>query len=154
MGKAFSDKVEQALQYIYYNEREQKGEEGRNLLVEAIQEGDADAMCILARSCCGKKYVWEGHNFPVQDEESIQLLRHSVERGSAIGVLVALRSGELTPSLVQKMPFASIQEAFQKVEEMAAQGDPFCQYTVGNTYFWWDFLRIQEKGRGVLWERR
>lgn len=147
MGKAFSDKVEQALQYIYYNEREQKGEEGRNLLVEAIQEGDADAMCILARSCCGKKYVWEGHNFPVQDEESIQLLRHSVERGSAIGVLVALRSGELTPSLVQKMPFASIQEAFQKVEEMAAQGDPFCQYTVGNTYFWWDFLRIQEKGR-------
>ena len=25
-------------------------------------------------------------------------------------------------------------------------GDAFCQYTVANSYFWWDFLRIQGRG--------
>ena len=29
----------------------------------------------------------------------------------------------------------------------AQMGDAFCQYTVANPYFWWDFLRIQEKGQ-------
>lgn len=147
MGKVFSDKVEKALEYIYYNERAQKGHEGRELLLEAVNEGDADAMCILARCCCGKHYVWEGHGFPEQEKEATMLLHQSVEHGSAIGVLVALRSGELTPSLVKKMPFANVQEAFDKAESMAAQGDAFCQYTVANSYFWWDFLRIQNKGR-------
>lgn len=147
MGKVFSDKVEQALQYIYYNERAQKGAEGRDLLVEAVNEGDADAMCILARCCCGSQYVWEGHDFPEQDEEATKLLHQSVKSGSAVGVLVALRSGELTPALMKKMPFQNLQEAFDKVESMAAQGDAFCQYTVANSYFWWDFLRIQNKGR-------
>ncbi len=147
MGKVFSDKVEQALQYIYYNERLQKGHEGRELLLEAVNEGDADAMCILARCCCGKQYVWEGHGFPEQEKEATMLLHQSVEHGSAIGVLVALRSGELTPSLMKKMPFANLQEAADKVESMAAQGDAFCQYTLANSYFWWDFRRIQNKGR-------
>ncbi len=45
------------------------------------------------------------------------------------------------------MPFASIQEAFEQVLAKAQAGEPFCQYTVGNSYFWWDFLRIQGKSR-------
>lgn len=147
MAKVFSEKVQQALEYIYYNERAQKGQEGLALLEAAVKEGDADAMCILARCCCGKQYVWEGHGFPDDDERATELLHQSAEKGSAIGVLVALRSGELTPSIMKKMPFASIQEAFDQVEEMAQAGDAFCQYTVANSYFWWDFLRIQNKGR-------
>lgn len=147
MGKVFSEKVEQALQYIYYNERAQKGTEGRALLLEAVNEGDADAMCILARCCCGSSYVWSGHGFPEQEKEATMLLHQSVENGSALGVLVALRSGELTPSLMKKMPFKNLQEAFDRVEQMALQGDAFCQYTVANSYFWWDFLQIQNKGR-------
>lgn len=147
MGKNFSDKVEQALDYIYYNVRQGKGAEGFALLEEASAEGDGDASCILARCLCGSQYVWSGHNFPEDDKRATALYRKSVEQGSAVGVLVALRSGLLTPSMKKKMPFADLQEAFDVVLKKAENGDAFCQYTIGNSYFWWDFLRIQEKGK-------
>ena len=40
------------------------------------------------------------------------------------------------------MPFANLKEAFAKVLEMANTGDAFCQYTIGNSYFWGDFIDI------------
>ncbi len=147
MGKCFSDEVEQALRYIYYDLRAQKGAEGFALLEQASAAGDGDASCILARCYCGNQYVWSGHDFLEDDDMATALLHKSVEQGSAIGVLVALRTGELTPSLEKKMPFANLQEAFENVLEKAQAGDAFCQYTVANAYFWWDFLRIFGKGR-------
>ena len=70
-------------------------------------------------------------------------MHKAVEQGSAIGVLLALRSGELKPDVKRKMTFSNLQEAFEVVLEKAQEGDPFCQYTVGNVYFWWDFVKIQ-----------
>lgn len=147
MGKCFSDTVEQALKYIYYDLRAGKGADGFLMLKTASEAGDGDASCILARCLCGNQYVWSGHEFPEDDDGAIRLLHKSVEQGSGIGVLVCLRTGELTPSLEKKMPFGSLQEAFDSVLEKAEAGDAFCQYTVANSYFWWDFLRIQGKGR-------
>ena len=146
MGKVFSDAVEQALQYIYYDMRAQRGQEGFRLLEQASAAGDGDASCILARCLCGYQYVWACHRFPEDDRRASKLLHKSVEQGSALGVLVALRSGELTPSVQKKMPFADLREAFDIVLEKAEAGDAFCQYTIGNSYFWWDFVRIQGKG--------
>lgn len=147
MGKCFSDAVEQALRYIYYDLRAGKGSEGFRILKEASDAGDGDASCILARCFCGNQYVWSGHQFPEDDDMATRLIHKSVEQGSGIGVLVALRTGELTPSLEKKMPFASLEEAFESVLLKAEAGDAFCQYTVANSYFWWDFLRIQGRGR-------
>lgn len=146
MGNCFSDEVERALTYIYYDLRAGKGAEGLMLLQRASDAGDGDASCILARCYCGNQYVWSGHDFPEDDDRAVMLIHRAVEQGSGIGVLVALRTGELTPSLEKKMPFSSLQEAFDSVLEKAQRGDAFCQYTVANSYFWWDFLRIQEKG--------
>lgn len=145
MGKFFSDEVEQALQYIYYDERAGRGKEGFELLERAAAAGDGDACCVLARCLWGPQYVWHGHGFPEDDDRASELLRKAVERGSALAVLVAMRVGELTPSMESKMPFASLQEAFDVVLEKAEAGDAFCQYAIGNTYFWWDFVRIQNK---------
>ena len=117
------------------------------MLEQASAAGDGDATCLLARCLCGHQYVWVGHGFPEDDDRATQLLHKSVEQGSALGVMVALRSGELTPSVEKKMPFASLQEAFDEVLALAEEGDAFCQYTVANSYFWWDFLRIQNKGK-------
>lgn len=147
MAKHLSDEVKQALQDIYYNERTGRGHEAFALLERASAAGDGDASCILARCLCGRQYVWKGHGFPEDDARATRLLHLSVEQGSAIGVLVALRSGELTPSVQKKMPFANLQEAFGEVLALAEEGDAFCQYTVANSYFWWDFLRIQNRGR-------
>ena len=50
--------------------------------------------------------------FPEDDDRATELLHKSVEQGSALGVLVALRTGELSPELEARMPFANLQEAF------------------------------------------
>lgn len=147
MAAVLSDEVKQALQDIYYNVRTGRGKEAFALLEKASAAGDGDASCVLARCYCGYQYVWGGHGFPEDDDKATALLHKSVEQGSALGVLVALRSGELTPSVQKKMPFANLQEAFDQVEALAKEGDAFCQYIIGNSYFWWDFLRIQNKGK-------
>lgn len=143
MGKCFSDAVEQALRYIYYDLRLGKGKEGFQLLEQASAAGDGDATCILARCYCGDQYVWSGHGFPVDDDRAVQLLHKSIEQGSALGVLLSMRMGEFTPEIQAKMPFANLQEVFNIVLEKANAGDAFCQFTIGNCYFWWDFVRIQ-----------
>ncbi len=145
MGRFFSDAVEQALQYIYYDMRAGRGAEGRRLLETASAAGDGDASCVLARCLCGYQYVWSGHHFPEDDRRATKLLHQAVQQGSALGVLVAMRSGELPAWLQNKMPFASLQEAFDIVLEKAKAGEPFCQYVIGNVYFWWDFMRIDGK---------
>ena len=116
MGRIFSDVVEQALQNIYYDVTTGRGQESFRQLEMASKEGDGDASCILARCLCGYQYVWSEHGFPEDDDRAIALMHRSVEQGSAIGVLVALRTGELTPSVKAKMPFFSLQEAFDIVD--------------------------------------
>ncbi len=147
MAAVLSDEVKQALKDIYYNETTGRGKEAFSLLERASEVGDGDASCVLTRCYCGVQYVWAGHGFPEDDQLATQLLHKSVEQGSALGALVALRSGEMTPSLEKKMPFSSLQEAFETALELAEGGDAFSQYVVGNAYFWWDFLRIYDKGK-------
>lgn len=148
MGKFFSDDVEKALQYIYYDNRVggQRGKEGFELLTKASEAGDGDADCVLARCLSGPQYVWEGHHFPEDDRKVMKLLHRSIERGSALGIMVAKRSGALTPTWQAKAPI-TLQEAFKQVLDKAAGGEAFCQYVIGNSYFWWDFLTIEDKSR-------
>ncbi len=150
MAHSLSSEVRQALQDIYYNERTGRGKEAFALLEKASAAGDGDASCVLARCYCGRQYVWAGHHFPEDDDRAIELLHKSVVQGSALGVLVALRSDELPPSLEKEMPFADLQEAFDAAVELAETGDAFCQYVVANSYFWWDFVRIQNKGKDAF----
>ncbi len=147
MSRQLSSEVKQALQDIYYNERTGRGRAAFALLERASAEGDGDASCVLARCLCGYQYVWKGHGFPEDDDRAVELLHKSVEQGSALGVLVALRTGELPPEVEKKMPFASLEEAFEEALELAESGDAFSQYVVANSYFWWDFLRIQNRDR-------
>lgn len=130
MAKNLSDEVKQGLRDIYYNVRTGRGKEAFALLEQASQAGDGDASCILARCYCGHQYVWVGHGFPEDDDRAIELMHRSVEQGSALGVLVAMRMGELTPELESKMPFSSLQEAFEQVLAMAEEGEAFCQYSL------------------------
>ncbi len=150
MGKTLSSDVRLALRDIYYHERTGRGKEAFALLEKASAAGDGDATCILARCLCGYQYVWAGHGFPEDDGRATALLHKSVKQGSALGVLVALRSGELTAEAEAQMPFANLQEAFDEVLGMAQDGEAFCQYVVGNAYFWWDFIRIQGKDAGAF----
>ncbi len=147
MGRIFSDETELGLKYVCYEERLKKGKEGFEILEKASAAGDGDASCILARCLNGGQYIWSGHRFPVDEKRAEDLIRLSVEQGSALGALVSMRMGVMTPSLEQKMPFASLEEAYNIVLEKADLGDAFCQYAIGNVYFYWDFISIFGKGR-------
>lgn len=146
MGKFFSDPVEQALKYIYYDLRAGQGQEGFRLLQQAVQDGDADACCLLAWCLYGPEYTWPGHNFPVDEEAGDHLMRQSVLGGSAIGTLLSLRCGVMNWELAQAMPL-SLQQAFDIVLDKAEHGEPLCQMIIGNAYYWGDFPEIQGKNR-------
>lgn len=143
MGRFFSDAVETALQCIYYDLGAGRGEEGYRLLGEAAAAGDADADCLLARCLYGPEYTWPGHHFPTDEPMGDALLRRAVLGGSAIGALIAMRSGVMDEELVRDMPFASLREAFDEVLAKAEQGEHFCEMVIGNVYYWWDFLSIE-----------
>lgn len=147
MGRFFSDEVEQALTYIHYDLRARRGQEGFRLLEQAVDAGDADACCLLARCLYGTGYVWAGHGLPEDLERADRLMRQSVQQGSALGALVFLRCRIAQEPLEEWMPFGDLQEAFDIVLEKARRGEPFCQMVIGSVYFWRDFLRIQQKSR-------
>ena len=63
MEHFFSDKVETAIRYIYYDLGAQRGQEGFRLLQEACREDDADAYCLLARCLYGQEYTCWGMIF-------------------------------------------------------------------------------------------
>ena len=111
MGRFFSDRVETALKDIYYDLAAGRGEEGFRLLQEAAPDGDARACFLLTRCLYGPEYTWPGHNFPVDGRAGDQLMRRSVEAGSAMGALLSLRSGVMDRRLAQTMPL-TLREAF------------------------------------------
>ncbi len=142
MGRFFSDAVEQALDLIYYHIQAGSGAEGFKLLSEAAKAGDGDAEYFLSRCFSGSSYVWRYHGFPEDDDTVSELIHRAIAHGSAAAVLGAMRCGELTPSAKKTMPFSSLKEAWEVVYKKAEGGEPFCQYMIGNTYFWGDTLEI------------
>lgn len=148
MGQFFSDDVETALRCIYYDLAAGRGQEGLDILEEAARRGDADACCVLARCLYGPEYTWLGHQFPVDAERGDALMRQAVLGGSAMAALTAMRSGVMDEDLERAMPFSDLSVPFRIVLGGAEQGDPFCQMVIGNVYYWWDFLRIEQRGAG------
>lgn len=75
-------------------------------------------------------------------------MRQAVLGGSAMAALTAMRSGVMDEDLERAMPFSDLSVPFRIVLGGAEQGDPFCQMVIGNVYYWWDFLRIEQRGAG------
>lgn len=143
LGRYFSDKTERGIDFVWMQHDREKMLEGRQLLTEAAEEGDADALCFLARTYMGAQYVWQYSGLDEDDDRAEKLLRESIQRGSACGVLIAMRCGVLTLYERRSMPFASLKEAWDIVYKKAEAGHPFCQYIIGNAYFWWDIFEIE-----------
>lgn len=142
MGKVFSDKTEEGIRLIWMRFDPEKTAEGVRLLREAADTGDPDAFCFLAFTYMGEPYVWEYAALETDGEKAASLLKEGIRRGSACAVLAAMRCGELTPSARKSMPFASLKEARDIVLAKAEAGHPFCQYLIGNTYFFEDCFEI------------
>lgn len=143
MGKYFSDKVEEGIRLVWSTFISEEMKRGMQLLEEAATENDADAMCFLARCYMGEEYVWGGGGLPVDDDLAVKWIKESVLKGSAAGILCAMRCGELTPSVRRNMPYTTTQ-ARDIILDKAKDGHSFCQYMIGNTYYWGDVIEMDK----------
>ena len=108
---------------------------------EARELGDAYAL--LARVYAGPRFTWEESNFPEDNMRTYQCLHDSIRRCSPIGTLQALRiKGSITPTVEQDMQI-TFDDAFRIVHDYAEQDDAYCQYVIGNVFFWRDDNRIE-----------
>ena len=144
MGKYFSDVVDKAIEDLYYCCDNDKAKTAADALLLAAKEDDGDACYILSRCFSGSCYSWEYHPFEENEAAAYAMLHQAISLGSAAAVLGALRMDMLTPEFKEIMPFDSIQEAWEVILEKAENGCAFCQYMIGNTYYFLDIIEIKE----------
>ena len=142
MNGKFSLPVVKAIDLIWTSFNKEEIRRGYEMLLQAAQHGDADALCFIARCFMGPQYVWSGAGFATDDANASMLMQKSAMMGSASGVLCAVRSGNFTPAVQRAMPFASFKEAYEEILEQADRGNAFCCYMIGNVYFWGDYLMV------------
>jgi len=145
MGKYFSDVVEKAIEDIYYCYDSERAKAAADALFLAAKDGDADACYFLSRCFSGSCYSWEYHPFEEHEEAAYAMLCKAISLGSAAAVLGALRMDMLTPELREIMPFENIKEAWNVIYEKADDGCLFCQYMIGNTYYFLDIIEIEDR---------
>ncbi len=143
MKGKYSRQVKTAVKLIWSSFDRDEIRRGYSILILEAQKGDADALAFIARCFMGESYVWPQAGFKADDENASKLMQKSAMMGSATGVLCAVRSANLTPSVERAMPFASFKEAFEEILGQAERGDAFCCYMVGNVYYWGDYLRVE-----------
>ena len=148
MGKYFSDAVDNAIEAIYYTYDRERAAAAVQPLADAANAGDGDAAYILSRCTSGPQYSWDYHPFQPDDDTTEQLIRQSILNGSAMGVLGAMRCGMLTPEMEEAMKahYPTLKDAWNAVYEKAQMGCQFAMNMIGNTYFWLDIVRIENKG--------
>ena len=147
MGKYFSDVVEQAISDLYYCYDIERAKAAAEALFHAAKERqDGDACYLLSRCFSGPDFSnWRRHPFQENKAAAYAMLREAVARGSAIGVLGAIRIGMLTPEFQELMPFATTKEAWDEVRRKAENGCLFCQYMLANTYYYLDIIEIEDR---------
>lgn len=147
MGRYFSDVVEQAIADLYYCYDIERAKAASEALFHAAKERqDGDACYLLSRCFSGRAFSnWHRQPFQENEAAAYAMLREAISRGSAIGVLGAIRIGMLTPEFEELMPFASTRDAWEEVNRKAENGCLFCQYMIGNTYYYLDIIEIYDR---------
>ncbi len=153
MGKYFSDVVDKAIEDLYYCYDSKRANAAADALFLAAKEGDGDAYYFLSRCFSGVCYSWDYHPFEENEAAAYAMLHQGISLGSAAAVLGALRMDMLTPELQEIMPFGSIKEAWDVIYEKAKNGCLFCQYMIGNTYYFLDIIEIEDRKEGELASR-
>lgn len=98
-----------------------------------------DAYALLARVYAGPRFTWAESGFPEDNMRTYQCLHDSIRRHSPIGTLQALRiAGSITPTVRRDIQL-SFDDAFHIIYDYAKQDNAYCQYIIGNVFFWGDY---------------
>ncbi|MBS6149610.1 MAG: sel1 repeat family protein, partial [Veillonella sp.] len=103
-----------------------------------------DAYSLLARVYAGPRFTWAESGFPEDNMRTYQCLHDSIRQNSPIGTLQALRiAGSITPTVRRDIQL-SFDDAFRIIYDYAKQDDAYCQYIIGNVFFWGDYHVINQ----------
>ena len=81
MNGKYSLPVVKAVDLIWTSFDKEEIHRGYAMLMQAAQQGDADALCFIARCFMGEEYVWSGAGFATDDASASKLMQKSALMG-------------------------------------------------------------------------
>lgn len=153
MAALFDERVEQAIQIIWFDREPDRREEALALLRGAANLGDGDAFYFLGRCYLGKRYVDPVMEMPVDTAFAFECFHQSLIFESAVGMFGTMYQEGFQPpeGTCVHPPYHSQREIWDAVSQMAEQGQIFCKFMIANAYYYCtvaDFLDITPKSAG------
>ncbi|MDE6137650.1 MAG: hypothetical protein K2F97_09265, partial [Muribaculaceae bacterium] len=81
MNGKYSEPVKTAVEMIWSSYDREEIRRGYALLMQAAQQGDADALAFIARCFMGEEYVWSQAGFTVDEANASKLMQKSAMMG-------------------------------------------------------------------------
>ena len=93
----FDERVDNAVQIIWFERNPERREEALSMLRAAANMGDGDAYYFLGRCYLGKSYVDPVMEFPLDQPFAFECLRTSLTLESAVGMFGAIHQDGFEP---------------------------------------------------------
>ena len=142
MNDFFSAKTQTAISYIWMQYQPDKITQGKQLLEEAVQEGDVEAYCFLARTYLPGTLLWRSAGLCEDSNMAADLLLEGAENGSLCLILTMLQYEALAQEVEQRISEEAQKNAYETVYQFAQGGHAFCQMLIGMCYYWGGYSRI------------
>ena len=142
----FDARIERAIEQLWIHPWNGDGKKAKELLEEVAKEGNGDAYYFLGRCYLGEAFIMPKFGFEENDEFGMECFNKSIELGSAIGMFATRRLSGFKPRSGKYIhpPYGSVKEVWEAVCALAEQGQTFCQYLVGNAYYYGDCIELME----------
>jgi hypothetical protein len=137
MVSKFDDRVETAIDNIWFKVDASLVEESLRLLREAANMGDGDAYYFLGRCYMGDRFVNPSLNLPLDTKFAYECFDMSIGLESAVGMFGTILMDDFTPSNGNSFaPYLSKREVWNEVAKKAYSGNVFCKFLIANAYYY------------------
>ncbi|MCX4299060.1 MAG: hypothetical protein OSJ73_18875 [Lachnospiraceae bacterium] len=154
MTALFDERVNNAVEIIWFERNPARREEALSMLRSAANMGDGDAYYFLGRCYLGKSYVDPVMELPFDQQFAFECFRTSLTLESAIGMFGAMHQDGFEPpgNTFIHPPYHTKKELWDIIYEKAEQGHIFCKYLIANAYYYGtvsDFLDLTPEQIGT-----
>lgn len=149
MSHILDERVEYAIEQLQLNPIQGDGQKAKAMLEEAANEDNGDACFFLGRCYLGECFVHPRFGFEENYDKGHEYFNKSIALGSAIGMFGTRRLSDFKPiggSYIHA-PYSSNKEVWDAVKDLAEKGQVFCQYMLGNAYYYGDCIEMLEVPR-------
>lgn len=161
MSAFFDERIEKAINLIWFDIHSGRREEALALLRGAANEGDGDAYYFLGRCYLGKSYVDPVVEMPDDKKFAFECFDMSIAFDSDIGKFGTLHLDEYAhpfrTSICTDSDFKdSKKKVWDAVFDKASNGHLFCKFLIANEYYYGtavDFLGISPRDNPKQHER-